>query len=52
MAKARTDSLRKRSVEDSLADVSFIANIEAKTAAINYFLVKYGFYWDGERKSA
>jgi len=48
--KSKTHSIRNRNIEDSLADVSWIANVEAKNRAINHFMGKYGFYWDGERK--
>ena len=49
--RAKTDSIRNRNIEDSLADVSWIGNVEAKNRAINFFMGKYGFYWDGERKN-
>ena len=48
--KSKTHSIRNRNIEDSLADVSWVQNVEAKNRAINYFMGKYGFYWDGERK--
>ena len=49
--KSKTNSIRSRNIEDSLADVSWVQNVEAKNRAINYFMGKYGFYWDGERKN-
>lgn len=49
--KAKTDSIRNRNIEDSLTDVSWVKNVEAKNRAINHFIGKYGFYWDGERKN-
>lgn len=49
MVKAKTDNLRNRSVEDALADVTWIKCEETKGMAKKYFIKKYGFYWDGER---
>ena len=49
MVKAKTDNLRNRSVEDALADVTWVKCEDTKTMAKNYFMRKYGFYWDGER---
>lgn len=49
MVKAKTDNLRNRSVEDALADVTWIKCEETKSMAKSYFVRKYGFYWDGER---
>lgn len=48
MVKAKTKSSRAISIEDKLADVSWIENVEAKNRAINFFLGKYGYYFDGE----
>ena len=49
-AKSRRNSSRDLSLEDKLADVSWVENAEAKQRAINLFLAKYGFYWDGEKR--
>jgi hypothetical protein len=51
MVRSKTNSIRNRNIEDSLADVSWLQNVETKNLCINHFLVKYGFYWDGERKN-
>ena len=48
MVKAKTKSSRAISIEDKLADVSWVENVEAKNRAINYFIGKYGYYFDGE----
>ena len=48
MVKAKNKSSRAISVEDKLADVSWVENVEAKNRAINYFIGKYGYYFDGE----
>lgn len=49
-AKAKNKSSRNISIENKLADVSWVENAEAKNRAINYFINKYGFYWDGEKQ--
>ena len=48
MVKSKSQSSRAISIEDKLADVSWVENVEAKNRAINYFIGKYGFYFDGE----
>ena len=48
MVRSKSQSSRAISVEDKLADVSWVQNVEAKQEAINFFLRKYGFYFDGE----
>jgi len=47
MVKSKSQSSRAISVEDKLADVSWVENVEAKNRAINYFIGKYGYYFDG-----
>ena len=47
MAK-KQDNLRSRTIEDSLADVSWIQDAQAKNRAKHFFLNKYGFYYDTE----
>lgn len=51
MVRSKTNSIRNRNIEDSLADVSWLQNVETKNLCINHFLNKYGFYYDGERKN-
>ena len=46
--KSKKQSSRAISVEDKLADVSWVENVEAKNRAINHFTGKYGYYFDGE----
>lgn len=48
--KSRKQSSRDISIEDKMADVSWIQNDIARNRAINYFCHKYGFYWDGEKR--
>ena len=48
MVKSKSQSSRAISIEDKLADVSWVQNVESKQGAINLFLRKYGFYFDGE----
>ena len=43
-------SSKNINIEDKLADVSWIKNVEAKNQAINFFLGKYGYYFDGEKR--
>jgi hypothetical protein len=50
LAKNKTDNLRSRKIEDSLADVSWVKDEQARNRAKHHFLNKYGFYYeDGER---
>ncbi len=48
--KAKKQSSRDISIEDKMADISWVTNEEAKNRAKNHFLGKYGFYWDGEKR--
>ena len=48
--KSKKNSSRDISVEDKLADVSWVQNEEAKARAMSLFTSKYGFYWDGEKR--
>ena len=48
MVRSKSQSSRAISIEDKLADVSWVQNVESKQGAINLFLRKYGFYFDGE----
>ena len=48
--KSRKQSSRDISVEDKMADVSWVSNLEAQNRAKEHFLGKYGFYWDGEKR--
>ncbi len=48
--KSRKQSSRDISIEDKMADVSWVSNLEAQNRAKEHFLGKYGFYWDGEKR--
>nr|BAR35114.1 hypothetical protein [uncultured Mediterranean phage uvMED] len=48
MVKSKKQSSRAISIEDKLADVGWVQNVETKQGAINLFLRKYGFYFDGQ----
>lgn len=48
--KAKRQSSRDVSIEDKMADVSWVSNLDDLNRAKNHFLGKYGFYWDGEKR--
>lgn len=48
--KSRKQNSRDISIEDKMADVSWVSNLEAQNRAKEHFLGKYGFYWDGEKR--
>tara|TARA_R110002012_G_scaffold34271_1_gene99188 strand:- start:10673 stop:11047 length:375 start_codon:yes stop_codon:yes gene_type:complete len=50
MVRSKSDSSRAISIEDKLADVSWVTNEDTKSQAIAFFNNKYGFHYNnGER---
>ena len=47
--KKRTSSIRSRPIDEGMADVSFLWG-EEKIMMQQFYLTRYGFFWDGELK--